>query len=151
MFTEMMFYILVPLMFISTINTAFAEAPIACKHSEEDYFRSELIKIMDFTCDENEGCGLVVSFPKTYQDTSFVGAGLIQGDNDNLDLLVTLRTDEKEKTLESAIYGNKSFLENFRIHATYERINGCAYWAEQDLKHNKKRNELDGSDEPPIR
>lgn len=151
MFVKMKLFSLILFLALVYSCTVLAETAQICNLPEEEYFRAGLIEVVDFDCDANRDCGLVIEFPVTFKDTQFVDLSLSQGDKDNLELLVPLKTFEEGKILSSHLYGKEDFIENLSFRLIYERINGCAYWSTYKIKHHKKRNEIDGPEVPPSR
>jgi hypothetical protein len=106
----------------------------SCHLSKEAMFRPDIIEFGDFNCVDDLDCGLVIYFPKEYENTRFLEIRLLESNDPNQGLIAPLLTVDEGSRLASHLSGSAKFLTNLKFQITYEPSQGCSYWSTLALK-----------------
>jgi len=119
-------------------SIAIAGSPQICQNHDK-FFRDNIIKFEEFTCDHKNECVVTALFPDSYENTDFYKIHLKSGDWKSLELFLSLETYESNlKGRATVLLGRKEILEKSELYITYKPLNGCYYWSLVELKHNKR-------------
>ena len=114
-------------------------------------YEDDLIKIVNYDCLAGGLCNVNVELPRAIGEAKFLGLTLHRGENETTDFFVKVGVRKNGESLRSQIFGTEEYLETLDLRVTYSGVDECAIYGKKQLKHNKKRNEVDGTVVPPIR
>lgn len=105
---------------LSLPSLSLSRSPVSCPNLDE-YRIENAIEIEKFSCDHENDCGILASFPDKYEYTEFGSISLVSRPGVDFQLHVFLdATERSSSVLEVSIYGSKRLVEGTDLFLSYK-------------------------------
>jgi hypothetical protein len=120
------------------VTEASGTVPEVCEDPDEGNdgtgtYTSDLVWVVDTSCDSNDDCGVLIRAHRTIDDRSITAVALVVGEFADPELLVPMKYETDGDTVEAVAYWKKSMLRNAKIWVVYEMLNGCVLYSSAQL------------------